>query len=187
MGHPVLRQTAKPISDPTAPDVKSLVSSMVETMADAGGTGLAAPQVHVPFQLVVYFVQADREGDGGQDVPLTTLINPEIEPLSEEIDYDWEGCLSVPGLRGLVPRHRRIRYTALTPEGTRLEQEAEGFHARVVQHECDHLAGILYPQRMDDLSLLLYEDELRHGIPEKARALMEKHHGPAETAETQAG
>ena len=156
-------------------------------MADAGGTGLAAPQVHVPFQLVVFFVQGDRETDDGQDVPLTTLINPQVEPLSAEIDYDWEGCLSVPGLRGLVPRHRRIRYTALTPEGTKVEQIAEDFHARVVQHECDHLAGILYPQRMDDLSLLLYEEELRHGIPERARALMEDEHGSDEAAETQTG
>ncbi len=105
-------------------------------------------------------------------MPLTALFNSVIEPLTDEIAYDWEGCLSVPGMLGLVPRVTKIRLRADTPDGAGIDQEISGFHARVVQHECDHLDGILYPQRMDDLSLLLFREELRHGMPEKARRLM---------------
>ena len=176
MGHPVLAEAAQPVEEPTAPAVRQLVSDMIETMEDAGGTGLAAPQVHVPLRVVVFFVGAERAGEaqdeGGESedtdlaVPLTVLINPVIVPLDDERELGVEACLSVPGLMGQVSRYRRIRYRGLTPEGEVLEREAEGFHARVVQHECDHLDGILYPQRMTDLGTLIFESEARHWIGE---------------------
>lgn len=182
MGHPVLRRRADPVADPTAPEIYRLVEDMIETMADAGGTGLAAPQVHVPLRVVVFFVSGRRaaeedgaeedgagSGEGRADVPLTVLVNPEIEPLTEETALGPEACLSVPGLIGLVPRVTRIRYRGLTLDGTPLERVAEGFHARVVQHECDHLDGILYPQRMTDLSLLAFTSEIgRRGLQAEA-------------------
>jgi len=172
MGHPVLRRKADPVADPGAPEVVRLVQDMLDTMEDAGGTGLAAPQVHVPLRIVVFFVsgrraaEEDGAGGGAEAVPLTVLINPEIEHLTEEASLGPEACLSVPGLVGQVPRTTRIRYRGLTLEGERLEREAEGFHARVVQHECDHLDGILYPQRMTDLSLLAFTSEMGRLTPE---------------------
>lgn len=172
MGHPVLRSVAEPIDRAGDPEILTLLDDMVDTMEDADGTGLAAPQVHVPLRAVVYLVEKARAGEGGDAVPLTALLNPVIEPLTDEVAYDWEGCLSVPGLLGLVPRPTRIRLRADTPEGGRIDREVAGFHARVLQHECDHLDGILYPQRMDDLSLLMFREELRHGMPDKARRLM---------------
>jgi peptide deformylase len=167
MGNPVLRARAAEVDDATAPWIKQLVADMLETMNDAGGTGIAAPQVHAAHRIVVFFVAGDRTtelpGDGEQ--PLTVLINPVIEPIGNEMAVGWEGCLSVPGLRGVVPRHLRIRYRGLGLDGKTLEREAAGFHARVVQHECDHLDGILYPQRMTDHRLLVYTEELqRHPI-----------------------
>ncbi len=179
MGHPVLRRKAAPVADPTAPEIRRLVQDMLETMEDAGGTGLAAPQVHVPLRLVVFFVSGRRAaaeeeagdpGAGREDVPLTALINPEIEVLSEQTALGAEACLSVPGLVGQVPRFTRIRYRGMTLEGRPLEREAEGFHARVVQHECDHLDGILYPQRMTDLSQLAFTSELGRGTEEPSIA-----------------
>jgi peptide deformylase len=165
MGHPVLRSRADPVSDPTAPAIRALVADMIETMEDAHGAGLAAPQVHVPLRLVVFRVPEERVRREGEDpVALTMLINPEIVPLSDEKGDGWEACLSVPGLAGVVPRFTRIRYSGFTPEGARIERVAQGFHARVVQHECDHLDGILYPQRMTDLSLLVFVEEMRHGV-----------------------
>jgi len=166
MGHPVLRRPAAAVTDPTAPEIQILIEDMVETMEDADGAGLAAPQVHVPLRLVVFHVPGARAADEGDEAPvaLTVLINPVVEPLTEEKEMGWEGCLSVPGLIGAVPRFTRIRYTGLDPDGGRIDRVAEGFHARVVQHECDHLDGVLYPQRMTDLSLLMFRDELaRHG------------------------
>jgi peptide deformylase len=161
MGHPVLAQPAQPVEDPTAPEIAALVADMVETMEDAGGTGLAAPQVHVPLRLVVFMVGPERvtnlPGDG--PVELTVLINPVLEPLDEELNIDWEGCLSVPGLRGAVPRYTRLRYGGYGLDGQWLERVVAGFHARVVQHECDHLDGMLYPQRMNDLRLLSFSEE----------------------------
>ena len=184
MGHPILRRKAAPVADPTAPEIHRLVRDMLETMEDAGGTGLAAPQVHVPLRVVVFFVAAGRAAaedagaaddavanpaeaaaEPGRSVPLTILVNPEIEILDPALAFGPEACLSVPGLVGQVPRPARIRYSGLTLEGERLEREAAGFHARVVLHECDHLDGILYPQRMTDLSLLAFSEEaLRHGV-----------------------
>src|SRR5215213_9226629 len=167
MGHPVLRIRAKPVEDPAAPWVRRLVEDMIETMEDAGGTGIAAPQVHMPWRIVVFRVGGERltdlPGDSEQD--LTVLINPVIEPVGNEIALGWEGCLSVPGLRGVVPRHLRIRYSGLDLDGRPIERDAAGFHARVVQHECDHLDGILYPQRMTDHRLLMFTEEAqRHPI-----------------------
>ncbi|MBM3491333.1 MAG: peptide deformylase [Alphaproteobacteria bacterium] len=168
MGHPALRRPASAVDDPTAPTVHQLIADMYETMLDANGAGLAAPQVHVPLRLVMFRITAERaarEGEAEQQ-ELTVLVNPVIEPLSADKADGWEGCLSVPGLRGLVPRYTRIRYRGLAPSGQRLERVAEGFHARVVQHECDHLDGILYPQRMTDLTKLVFESEWRHILAE---------------------
>jgi peptide deformylase len=167
MGNPVLRARAAEVADPSAPWVRALVEDMLETMEDAGGTGIAAPQVHAPHRIVVFRVAGERvselPGDGAQ--ALTVLINPVIEPIGDEVALGWEGCLSVPGLRGVVPRHLRVRYRGLGLNGKPIEREAAGFHARVVQHECDHLDGILYPQRMTDHRLLVYTEELqRHPI-----------------------
>ena len=177
MGHPVLSDIADTVEDIPMEDLDALIEDMIETMEDASGTGLAAPQVHIPLRLVTYFVRAGR-GDSDEDVPLTILINPQITPIGDEIAYDWEGCLSVPGLTGLVPRYKRIRLQAETPDGEGIDAELSGFHARVVQHECDHLDGILYPQRMDDLSLLMFNEEMRHGIPAHAQELMDQNNDP---------
>ena len=172
MGHPVLRSRAAEIEDPKAPWVRRLVEDMIETMEDAGGTGIAAPQVHVPYRLVVFRVDSDRitELPGDSEQELTALINPVVEPIGvepvgSERAYGWEGCLSVPGLRGVVPRYLTVRYRGLDLDGNAIEREAAGFHARVVQHEFDHLDGILYPQRMTDHRLLVFTEELqRHPI-----------------------
>ncbi len=163
MGHPVLRQPAVAVADPSAPEIKILVHDMLETMADAEGLGLAAPQVHVGKRLVIFHLPPATdapEPEGASAVRV--LMNPIVEPLDEEREEGWEGCLSLPGLKGVVPRYRRIRYHGLTPGGGTLDEVAEGLHARVVQHECDHLNGILYPMRMTDLSKLVFESEMRH-------------------------
>tara|TARA_E500000331_G_C17267179_1_gene717642 strand:- start:2092 stop:2592 length:501 start_codon:yes stop_codon:yes gene_type:complete len=158
MGHPILMSPAHEVADPTDPAVHQLIDDMVETMIDAPGLGLAAPQVHVPARIVIFRVP---EGERSKDaVPLTVLINPVIEILTDAIEDGVEGCLSLPKMSGMVPRHRRIYYRATAPDGSSIEREAEGFHARVVQHECDHLDGVLYPMRMRDLSLFGYEEEL---------------------------
>ncbi|MGH6943262.1 MAG: peptide deformylase [Geminicoccaceae bacterium] len=160
MGHPVLIGKARPIEDPTAGPLRRLIRDMAETMADAQGIGLAAPQVHQSIRLILFLDAPNRE-QAHERRPVA-LINPEIEILDEALEPDWEGCLSIPGLRGVVPRHARIGYRGLTPEGRLVEREAEGLHARVVQHELDHLNGILFPMRMPDLRQLTFESELRH-------------------------
>jgi len=169
MGHPVLANRAQEVADPAAPDIGRLVADMVETMIDASGAGLAAPQVHVPLRVVVFQAPGERTPDTGEEMfdhtaPLTVLINPVIEVVDPTPDGGWEGCLSVPGLRGYVERPGHIRYRGFDHEGRRIERSARGFHARVVQHECDHLDGILYPQRMSDLSKLIFESEVRHWL-----------------------
>ncbi|MEE9317629.1 MAG: peptide deformylase [Rhodospirillales bacterium] len=177
MGHPVLKRTADAVEDPTAPEIHRLIADMVDTMADAPGIGLAAPQVHVPKRLVIFHIpksrtnqEEDENGNEDEAVPMTVLINPEIEVLDEERVTGIEGCLSLPNMVGMVPRFRHIRYKALAPDGSVIEREASGYHARVVQHECDHLDGILYPQRMEDLSTLGYTDEMnRDELPLGAR------------------
>ena len=158
MGHPLLLQKAKEVRDPTSPEIKKLVNDMFDTLNDLGGSGvgLAAPQVHVSLQIVIF------EATNENETSLITLINPKIEVLTKETSIDWEGCLSVPGLRGKVSRPNKIKYTGLDIEGNKIETIAEGFDARVVQHECDHLLGVLYPQRMKDLSSLQFVSEARH-------------------------
>ncbi len=183
MGNPILRRRAAEVPDPTAPEIRRLVSDMLETMEYAGGTGLAAPQVHVSLRVVVFFIEAARatkvaaeaaeqaahadlqdlgevdpmEGGGA---PLTVLINPEIAVLEDTVSLGLESCLSLPGLTGEVPRVSAIRYRGRALDGSLVERTARGFHARVVQHELDHLDGILYPQRMTDLSRLTFNSEL---------------------------
>ncbi len=168
MGHPVLGRRAAEVDDPTAPAVRRLVADMFETMADAEGLGLAAPQVYAPLRIVIFRAPPDGEPaddeESPEPAPLTVLVNPVIEPLSEETKEGWEGCLSLPELRGLVPRYTHIRYSGLTLEGTALARDALGFHARVVQHECDHLDGMLYPRRMTDLASLVYLTEWKYHL-----------------------
>ena len=159
MGHPALMGVAAPVSDPTDPEIRRLAQDMLDTMRDAPGIGLAAPQVHVPLRMVIYMVPEDRTNDG-EGQPLTVLINPEITILDETTEEGVEGCLSLPGMSGSVPRPRHIRVRALDLDGNALDYEAEGFHARVVQHESDHLDGILYPMRMTDLASFGYVEEM---------------------------
>lgn len=162
MGHPVLRRVADRVDDPLAPDIKSLLADMRETLADSGGIGLAAPQVHVGLQVMLYSVPALRLSPGEAPVPLTALINPVLMPLSDEMNLDWEGCLSVPGLSGQVPRYNHIRCQAVAENGSALDFEANGYHARVLQHEADHLQGILYPQRMTDMQSLTFTENAKY-------------------------
>ena len=169
MGHPVLARKAEPVRDPAAPEIRRLVADMIETMIDADGAGLAAPQVHVPLRVIVFQAPDGRSDPGlsqaerfDHTAPLTVLINPNVEVIDPEIEGGWEGCLSVPGMRGLVERPAHVRYRGLDPNGREIARTARGFHARVVQHEFDHLNGILYPQRMKDLSKLIFESEAHH-------------------------
>jgi len=165
MGDPRLLRVAAPVTQFDTPELHALIADMFDTMADANGAGLAAPQIAVDLQLVIFGFDHNERYPEAPAVPRTVLINPQIIPLpagdgaADEVD-GWEGCLSVPGLRGVVPRHRRIRYTGVDPQGQPIEREAEGFHARVVQHECDHLIGRLYPTRMRDLTQLGYTSVL---------------------------
>jgi len=167
MGHAILREPAKPVAFPLAAEIVRLVRDMIETMEEAPGTGLAAPQVHVPLRVVVFKVMPERltEAPGDEAQPLTVLINPVIEPLGEETELGWEGCLSLPGLMGAVPRWKRIRYRAQNLDGAVIEREAAGFHARVVQHECDHLDGVLYPMRIKDFQYFGFVEEMRRYAP----------------------
>ncbi len=180
MGHPVLSLKAEAVPDPASPQIRELVRNMIETMVDANGAGLAAPQVHVPLRIAVFQAPADRTDEGlaqaeryDHTAPLTVLINPELEILDDQIEGGWEGCLSVPGMRGFVERPAHVRYRGISLMGDKIERTASGFHARVVQHELDHLDGILYPQRMRDLTKLIFESEARHWVmqeaPEEAR------------------
>jgi peptide deformylase len=162
MGHPVLIRPCDPVADPGAPEIRRLVADMIETMEDAPGVGLAAPQVHVPLRVFVFRVPGERSGVDPDDVAVgnSVLINPELELLSEDRVLSWEGCLSIPGLRAAVPRAPRVRYRGVDCDGTVVAREVSGFHAYVVQHEYDHLDGILYPMRMTDFRLFGFNEEL---------------------------
>lgn len=172
MGHPVLLQRAEPVANPTSPDVRRLVADMIETMHDAEGAGLAAPQVHVPLRLFVFRTPPARGSGDPDDTPMadTVVINPTVELLGEDVRLRWEGCLSIPGLRAAVPRSWRIRYTGVDAEGSPVDREVTGFHAGVVQHEFDHLDGILYPMRMRDFSLFGFTEELGRAAQAQAAA-----------------
>ncbi|HYC38036.1 MAG TPA: peptide deformylase [Usitatibacter sp.] len=163
MGHPVLRERAKPVENLGTPELKALVDDMKETMAAKNGAGLAAPQIGVGQRVVIFGVGKNPRYPDAEEVPFTVLVNPKITMLTREVEEDWEGCLSVPGMRGVVPRYTKLRYTGFDEEGNPIDRVAEGFHARVVQHECDHLDGILYPQRMTDLSRFGFIEELFPG------------------------
>jgi peptide deformylase len=160
MGDPRLLRVAQPVTRFDTPELHALVADMFETMAAAQGAGLAAPQIGVDLQLVIFGFTHNARYPDREPVPRTVLCNPVIEPLDDAMVEGWEGCLSVPGLRGLVPRHARIRYRGFDPLGAPIEREATGFHAVVVQHECDHLIGRLYPTRMTDLTRLGFTEVL---------------------------
>lgn len=162
MGHPVLIRRCDPVADPGAPEIRRLVADMTETMEDAPGVGLAAPQVHVPLRMFVFRIPGERSGADPDDTTVgnSVLINPEIELLSDERVLSWEGCLSIPGLRAAVPRAPRVRYRGVDCDGNVVAREVSGFHACVVQHEYDHLDGILYPMRMTDFRLFGFNEEL---------------------------
>ena len=176
MGHPVLRRRAVPVADAAAPEIGRLLADMVETMTDAGGVGLAAPQVHQGVRVLVYRLPAERgsaEGpDGGAAAANSqaALINPELEPLDDRLVLGLEGCLSIPGLRGLVPRYAAVRYRGLDAACRPVTGEAHGLHARVLQHEVDHLDGVLFLDRMTDLTSLAFDSELHHLLEEKMGA-----------------
>jgi len=163
LGHPILRQVAEPVSPEAigAPEIQRLIDDMFETMDDHDGAGLAAPQVHVSRRIAIYGVDANPRYPDAEAVPLTVLINPQLTPLGEEQEEDWEGCLSVPDLRGKVPRFTRVRVEAYGRDGKRLRFEARDFHARVVQHECDHLDGKVYLDRMRSMETLSFLPEFQ--------------------------
>jgi peptide deformylase len=163
MGHPVLREKAKPVEAFGTPELRALLEDMKETMAAKNGAGLAAPQIGVSQRIVIFGVDHNPRYPDAEEVPFTVLVNPKLVMLTREVDEDWEGCLSVPGMRGVVPRYTKLRYSGFDIEGNPIERVAEGFHARVVQHECDHLDGILYPQRMTDMSRFGFNEELFPG------------------------
>ena len=159
MGHPVLAQVAQPVED-FGSELEALLADMKDTMAAEDGAGLAAPQIGVSRRVVIFGVAKNPRYPDAEEVPFTVLVNPVITFLSQEGEDGWEGCLSVPGLRGVVRRCVKLRYTGFDEKGRPIDRVAEGFHARVVQHECDHLDGILYPMRMHDMSLFGFTDAL---------------------------
>jgi len=163
MGHPVLREKAVEVEKLGTPELRALVSDMKETMKAQNGAGLAAPQIGVGQRVVIFGVEANPRYPDAEPVPFTVLVNPKITMLTREVESDWEGCLSVPGMRGVVPRYTKLRYTGFDEEGNAIDRVADGFHARVVQHECDHLDGILYPQRMTDMRTFGFTKELFPG------------------------
>jgi peptide deformylase len=160
MGDPRLLQVAEPVADFTDPALHELIRDMFDTMAAAGGVGLAAPQIGVSRQVVIFGFEKSARYPDAEPVPRTILINPLIAPLADAEELGWEGCLSVPGLRGEVPRYRHIRYSGYDETGKLIDREAKGFHARVVQHECDHLIGKLFPMRMRDFTRFGFTDVL---------------------------
>ena len=164
MGDPRLLRQAEPVTEFDTPAMRELIADMFDTMHAANGAGLAAPQIGVNLQLVIFGFKQNLRYPDAPPVPETVLVNPVLTPLSQETAEDWEGCLSVPGLRGVVPRWTQLRYEGLDQFGAPIRREVDGFHARVVQHECDHLAGILYPMRVRDFTRFGYTDVLFPGM-----------------------
>jgi peptide deformylase len=163
MGDPRLLQVAKPVETFDTPELHALLTDMHDTMEALNGAGLAAPQIGVSLQVVIFGVSRNPRYPQAEPVPYTVLINPTLEPLSDEMEEGWEGCLSVPGMRGLVPRYVRLRYRGYDQYGQPIDRSVEGFHARVVQHEVDHLNGILYPMRIRDLRNFGFNETLFPG------------------------
>ena len=161
-GTDVLQRAAKPVAAVT-PEIHELIDDMVATMYAAPGVGLAAPQIGVPLRVVIFGVTYNPRYPDAEEVPYTVLVNPVVTPIGDEIEEGWEGCLSVPGMRGVVPRFKSVRYGGFDDTGLPIERSVEGFHARVVQHECDHLDGILYPMRVRDMSQFGFVDVLFPG------------------------
>jgi peptide deformylase len=163
MGHPVLLQVAKPVEHFDTPELRELLVDMHDTMEALNGAGLAAPQIGVSLQVVIFGVSRNPRYPQAEEVPYTVLINPTLEPIGEDMEEGWEGCLSVPGMRGLVPRYKRLRYRGFDASGAPIDRTVSGFHARVVQHEVDHLLGILYPMRIRDLRNFGFNETLFPG------------------------
>jgi peptide deformylase len=163
MGDPLLLQVAKPVDRFDTVELHALIQDMQDTMMHLNGAGLAAPQIGVSLQVAIFGFEKNQRYPDADEVPFTVLINPELTPLSDEMEDGWEGCLSVPGLRGVVPRYARLCYQGKDQYGATIDREVSGFHARVVQHECDHLQGILYPMRIKDFRLFGFTDVLFPG------------------------
>tara|TARA_B100001142_G_scaffold32440_1_gene28785 strand:+ start:317 stop:832 length:516 start_codon:yes stop_codon:yes gene_type:complete len=160
MGHPTLLEVAKPVEKFNTSELDSIIEDMIDTMKENDGAGLAAPQIGLGMQLVIFGFDSNERYPEADQVPFTVLINPIITPIGDEEEDGWEGCLSVPGLMGVVPRFKKIRYQGKDQHGNEIDREVDGFHARVVQHECDHLIGKLYPMRIRDFSQFGYLDTL---------------------------
>lgn len=160
MGDPLLYKKAEPVTQFNTPELDRLVTDMFDTMTELNGAGLAAPQIGVSQRVVIFGVEANPRYPQVEPVPTTVLVNPSLTPIGNEMEDGWEGCLSVPGLRGLVSRHQNLRYTGFDQQGKPIDRTVTGFHARVVQHECDHIDGILYPLRLRDIRLLGFEEAL---------------------------
>lgn len=163
MGDPVLLQVAKPVEQFDTPELHALLQDMKDTMTALNGAGIAAPQIGVSLQVVIFGVGKNPRYPQAEEVPYTELVNPILEPRGDEMEDGWEGCLSVPGMRGLVPRYTKLRYRGFDPQGRTIDRTVDGFHARVVQHEVDHLLGILYPMRIRDLSKFGFNEALFPG------------------------
>lgn len=164
MGDPVLYQVAEKVTGFDTPELHALIQDMHDTMTDMNGAGIAAPQIGVSLQVVMFGVGKNPRYPDAEEVPFTILINPELTPVDDEEEEGWEGCLSVPGMRGIVPRYQHLRYKGFDPQGNVIDRTVSGFHARVVQHECDHLFGILYPMRIRDMTKFGFNDVLFPGI-----------------------
>lgn len=164
MGEPLLLQKAAPIQQFDTPELHALIKDMEDTMAHLNGAGIAAPQIGVSLRIVIFGVGYNPRYPDAEQVPYTVLINPTLTPIGEELEDGWEGCLSVPGMRGVVPRYQRLHYSGFDQYGKPIDRLVSGFHARVVQHECDHLDGILYPMRIRDLAQFGFTDVLFPGM-----------------------
>ncbi len=164
MGDPVLLQKAAPVAKYDTPELHALIQDMQDTMAHMNGAGIAAPQIGISLRVVIFGVGSNPRYPDAEQVPYTVLINPVLNPVGEAMEEGWEGCLSVPGMRGVVPRYTRLHYTGFDQYGKPIDRLVSGFHARVVQHECDHLDGILYPMRIRDLSRFGFTDVLFPGM-----------------------
>lgn len=163
MGDPILLKVASKVEKFGTPELNTLIQDMHDTMEALEGAGLAAPQIGVSQQVVIFGVKSNQRYPDAEEVPYTVLLNPILTPLTQEVEQDWEGCLSVPGLRGMVSRFTRLRYRGVDQYGKPIDRTVEGFHARVVQHECDHLQGILYPMRITDFRLFGYTEVMFPG------------------------